>query len=271
MPRARRTAVPAAPPGVPGEPDLPLPRLVIARRFASAADALWHVHDAHELVLVTRGRCEIQCGDRVMHGGVGTLFVLPQGLPQYQRSHGFTGTSYICFTASVELFHPFVGTMELPPGQPAARWIEDLCDLDADPAADRQAACQGLLLAVLGWLRQAHRASAGAESVHPALVRASGLITQRLARVLDLPRLADEVGVSAVHLSRLFRARYGCGPLRWQQRLRLRAAERLLTTTDRPLAEVARACGYDDVGYFVRLFRLRYRVTPGRWRQRGGG
>jgi AraC-like DNA-binding protein len=249
--------------------DLALPRLVLARRFAGEGDCAWHVHDAHELVLLTHGRCDISCGEQLLVGQVGTLFILPQGLPQYQITHGHTRTSYICFTASRSTFSPITGTVSLPVTAPAARWFEDICDLDEGSGlAVDDSAASGLLIALLAWLRQVQREGGSREIIHPGLVVATQLITQRIAKPLHLTHLAEELGLSAMHLSRLFRHQYGCGPLRWQQRLRLRAAERMLMTSAQPVAAIARACGYEDANYFIRLFRQRYRMTPGSWRGR---
>jgi AraC-like DNA-binding protein len=251
--------------------NLDQPRLLFARRFTGARDCQWHVHDAHELVLLTRGRCDISCNGQLLKGKIGTLFILPMGLPQYQFTYEFTGTSFICFKAPPSLFTPRLGCVDLPPNAAAARWFEDICDLDQEAITTGEGSmATGLLCAVLSWLNHVRQLDSSSPALHPALVVATQRITEHLSEELDLRRLSAVLGMSSVHLSRLFRRQFGCGPLRWQQRLRLRSAERMLTSSNLSIGAVAKACGYEDTNYFIRLFRERYCMTPGRWRGRSG-
>jgi AraC-like DNA-binding protein len=55
------------------------------------------------------------------------------------------------------------------------------------------------------------------------------------------------------------------------RQLRLRAAERLLVTTDLPVADVAASVGYTDVTAFIRSWTATTGRTPGRWRRERSG
>lgn len=110
--------------------------------------------------------------------------------------------------------------------------------------------------------------------------RTDGRITEaRLARVLeymsvhfaeplDLTRLAREAGVSKFHFARLFRERVSTTPHRHLVELRLAAARRMLAGTDRPVSEVAFACGYESAAHFGSAFRRRHGLSPGEFRRR---
>jgi transcriptional regulator GlxA family with amidase domain len=49
--------------------------------------------------------------------------------------------------------------------------------------------------------------------------------------------------------------------------LRIEHAQSLLTTTDRPLRDIADACGFADVHHFSKAFKRLAHVSPGAYRR----
>jgi len=74
------------------------------------------------------------------------------------------------------------------------------------------------------------------------------------------------VGVSVRHLRRLFVAHLGEPPGHAVRRIRLELAAQLLTTTDLPLSQVARRCGFFSAETLRQAFVDRYGITPSRFR-----
>lgn len=102
----------------------------------------------------------------------------------------------------------------------------------------------------------------------PRLARVLEYMSVHFAEPLDLARLAREAGVSKFHFARLFRDRTSTTPHRHLVDLRLAAAGRMLTGTDRSIGEVAAACGYENAAHFGAAFRRRYGTSPGDFRRR---
>jgi AraC-like DNA-binding protein len=244
-------------------PVAPLPAVEYAGRFAGTTDCPYHTHAGHELVLVTEGACRIRVGRQRLDGRPGTLFVLAAGVPQYQETFGFTRTSYVIFQAARHACDPASRT--LTPGDAMVeRWLEDLCDLFQSPRPVPPTLAGALLLAILERVRQIERQAS--IDLHPGVARALSLLESGFDRPLSMAALSAHACVSASHLTALFRAEFGCGPMAYLQRLRLGQAQKLLRDPYRSVAEIARACGYDDPNYFARLFRRRVGVAPGVWR-----
>jgi AraC-like DNA-binding protein len=86
----------------------------------------------------------------------------------------------------------------------------------------------------------------------------------------DMNREAAKLGVSAVHFRRLFRQEFGEPGHRYLLHARIDHAARLLRLTERPVKEVAEACGVPDVFYFTRLFSERMGTSPARYRLHAG-
>ncbi|WP_179166745.1 GlxA family transcriptional regulator [Streptomyces sp. CB03238] len=83
-----------------------------------------------------------------------------------------------------------------------------------------------------------------------------------------LESLARRVGVSARHLTRLFRAEAGTTPARFVEQVRLEAATTLLVTGGDPLDAVARHAGFGSPETLRRVFQRELGVTPGAYRER---
>ncbi|MHA1564127.1 MAG: bifunctional transcriptional activator/DNA repair enzyme AdaA [Alphaproteobacteria bacterium] len=79
--------------------------------------------------------------------------------------------------------------------------------------------------------------------------------------------LADKLGVGARHLSRLFLRHLGAAPREVAGTRRLQAAKRLITDTQRPLAEIAFAAGFRSVRRFNDAFRNTYHRPPSSFRR----
>jgi AraC family transcriptional regulator len=88
---------------------------------------------------------------------------------------------------------------------------------------------------------------------------------------LTMRDLAGEAGVHPVHLARVFRAIERTTPGDYLQRLRVRAACRLLRQIDCPLAMMAAECGFSDQSHFTRVFRKFTATTPAKFRRMASG
>lgn len=123
----------------------------------------------------------------------------------------------------------------------------------------------GLLLALARVGMPAQRPS----SERGLAERARLAVLERFADDLDVSSLADELGVSREHLSRVFRREAGRSLREYWVEVRLHKACQLLKRTSLPVAEVARRVGYSGVGNFSRAFRKRMQLTPTAFRRHG--
>ncbi|GAA1863288.1 helix-turn-helix transcriptional regulator [Asanoa iriomotensis] len=83
-----------------------------------------------------------------------------------------------------------------------------------------------------------------------------------VARPLDLDELATAARVSPGHLARLFRERYGRGPVGAVELIRLAHAAVLLERSNLTVAAVSDACGFVNPFHFSRRFRNAYGAAP---------
>jgi AraC-like DNA-binding protein len=107
------------------------------------------------------------------------------------------------------------------------------------------------------------RSAPGRRSPSARLAPAREMLEQRYAEPLTVGELARAVHLSEGRFLRAFREAWGESPIACRQRLRIRAAETLLRTTNHPIKEIARRTGFSDVYYFSRVFKQRTGRTPG--------
>lgn len=115
----------------------------------------------------------------------------------------------------------------------------------------------------------------GALNSKPVIVRA-GLASNILRRIDDwietnldqtirLDELAMLANLSEFHFHRMFRLSRGVAPHAWVMERRVDRA-RILLQSDRPIAEIAVACGFSSQSHLTRVFRQQTGRTPANYR-----
>jgi AraC family transcriptional regulator, arabinose operon regulatory protein len=99
-----------------------------------------------------------------------------------------------------------------------------------------------------------------------AVRQAQQYLRDHLGARVSVAELAALARLSPSHFAALFRRATGTGVLQYQTRLRMSRARELLDTTDRPIAEIARALGYPDPFYFSRQFGRLHGMSPTAYR-----
>lgn len=92
-------------------------------------------------------------------------------------------------------------------------------------------------------------------------------IRSNLSEKLTLSDISWNLHCSTVTLTQHFKAEFGYSVMGYAHKKRMELARRLLLDTDKPLYEIALACGYPDVEYFSRSFKKEHNEAPGGWRK----
>jgi len=98
------------------------------------------------------------------------------------------------------------------------------------------------------------------------LRRVEQYISEHFDRCISLSELANVAGLSRMHFAAQFRAATGYRPREYLLNHRIAHAKTLLTTTGRPLAEIALAVGFSTQAHFSTVFKRISGQSPARWR-----
>jgi len=82
---------------------------------------------------------------------------------------------------------------------------------------------------------------------------------------LSVSMVADEIGVSDVHLTRVFKKETGSGVLEYIHRVRIEKAKELMKQKNISIKDVAEKVGYYNSVAFIRVFKKYEGITPGKY------
>lgn len=85
---------------------------------------------------------------------------------------------------------------------------------------------------------------------------------------LSLNLIADQFEYSVSYLSRLFKEQMACNFLEYLIQTRVKAAQELLLTTNKKVADIAVEVGYSNSYSFTRIFKKQTGMTPGEYKER---
>ncbi|CAM3223685.1 AraC family transcriptional regulator [Tsukamurella hominis] len=140
------------------------------------------------------------------------------------------------------------------PVSPDAAGLTVYLDPDAVPAALPEAPTEAELRALA-------TARDGLRPVHPYVRSALDVVARRRSEALSLTAVAAEIGVSASHLSRLWRRDLGLAFPAWVRWSRLRAmAEKVRDGAS--ITDAAHAAGFADGAHASRVCREMFGLSP---------
>lgn len=248
---------------------VPLPQIVAKGKWRT--EALHTVH--HHLILwFTKGQGRLVISGKRRVFAANSVVYLPAGTP-----HAFEvkpGT----FGSAVEIApHE---TLDLP-NVPILQRTRDLLlhsefvslfeamqrEAGRKPVSDRACRLHAGILAL--WLeRQPNELSTGsAQSASERLAtRYSALIEARFASGANVQTMADELGVTPTHLSRVCKASMGLSAHELLTQRTMYAARDLLAGTDRPVNRISENLGFSSPAYFTRAFQKTTGLTPSAFR-----
>lgn len=100
------------------------------------------------------------------------------------------------------------------------------------------------------------------------LLPAAQHIEQNYSAPISMVEMAKMAGLSSTQFNRRFRQLLRMTPTEYLRSVRIQAAQVLLATPSRSLAEIAVEVGYSDQSHFTRRFREVTGLTPAAWRRR---
>ena len=102
----------------------------------------------------------------------------------------------------------------------------------------------------------------------PALAsRIKFYLDAKFAENLQLGNAAAQFHIHPNHLSRVFHAQYGISPKKYLMKLKLDRAEKMLRSTDMPIALISASLGFEDQHTFSKVFKKEHGVSPTEFRK----
>lgn len=264
-----------------------------SKRFRYHIPQSRHLYEQHaampyhfkpELFVQLGGFTEFTLPDQRFTLRPGEVCVIPKGMPHAERvgdldtSFENIVVSYYNDTIDVHLAHQMEG------GRPGAdnvqffttdlfqdlvAYLDRICDFHYSNPDINALAIKGLFLAEFSLLRtlvvtpEAHRPT----TTDPVSLCAWLIQHNIQVDTLCVESLADEIGCTPNHLSKIFHRATGERIVERINRLRIQNAIDALNRTRLSVKAVAAGCGFGDPNYFARVFRQATGRSPQQYRR----
>lgn len=103
-----------------------------------------------------------------------------------------------------------------------------------------------------------------------SIQKAVSYMKEHYEQKITLQTLGDLTGYTPNHFQRIFTDVMEISPQKYLEGLRIKNAKYLLAQTERPIAEIAYACGFSSQAYFSLLFKRATLLTPNEFRAASG-
>lgn len=104
------------------------------------------------------------------------------------------------------------------------------------------------------------------DAIRPIRI-AKQYVLQHYAEPITLEKICDVSGFSASYFSVLFKKETGEGFTKYLTRVRMDRAKELLQETNKPVSEICRLVGYNDLRHFTQTFKKMTDLSPGQYRK----
>ncbi len=258
-------------------------------------DIPYHVHDAHELILIRSGTGAFYVGNGIKRFQAGDVFLLAPGVPHWFRCErsddrrteadefvvlqfykSFLGEAYFDLPEHGRLKRLFTtaGLVLSFSGITRDALSEYLLSLPR-ALTQRRLVLVLRILAVMGEtsdftsLQQAISTHIDLRGDEP-LAHIRAFVTENLRERIVLEDAAASVSMSVPTFCRYFKRHTNATFVDFVHEIRIEHACTLLEGTPLPLSRIASDCGFQSMAHFIRLFKRKKGMTPQVFRERFG-
>ncbi len=246
-----------------------------------------HIHSAVELLYIMEGSYVISLDDVRYEVEEGDLILFCSGAIHHGAAREMPKNSYYVIKIPPSVFIDFSkregvkAAMRFSVNHASRRCLWRKSELDASEIGNvlKSLVCEyeeqryaaeiamrlkmiELLLAIMREDVSSAADEALSDRVSEQIYDVMNTVSRHYAEDIDEKALAREHGMSYCYFSRSFKRVTGMTFKSYLNRIRISKAERLLFKNDSTISEVASACGYNSVSYFISVYRSLTGKTP---------
>ena len=231
-----------------------------------------------QLILVEDGggTCEF-ASRRKIRVTKGSLIVIPPECWHRYRPNQDSGwtTLWIGFNGELATrlaggakFNPEGEVRSIPSAPALQRLFSDTVNDILENGRDNIYMTAARIPILIAALAECHASSEARSTSAELMHRAQAHIKEHASETLDFESVASLFGLNYRTFRYLFAKETGSSPLHYQLSVRLARAKNLLRSSDMPVAEIAKALGFNSTWYFSHFFQKNTHSSPAAYRKR---
>ncbi len=237
----------------------------------------FHWHIECEIIYIISGKFSLTLNDNVFILNEGESVFIPGGI-----IHGGTPENcvYQCAVFSLEKMLPLIPTRQeqyerelgqgdyIPPVKLENINVIKLFDTLKNKSYGYEFASQGLIFQIIGEILAEKslfsvQSNSSADTKRIKKIKdVLRLIRKDYAKPLTLGMLADTAELNLQYLCKSFKRITGKTPIDYLNFYRIECAAELLQLDEMNVTEIAFACGFNDLSYFIKLFKKQKLMSP---------
>lgn len=235
-----------------------------------------HLHEAIEVVYVTKGSVELGVGKELYHMETGDFgIVFPNIIHHYQVFSDDTSKAIYLFIEPSVLINFQEELRKKCPENPIIKKsvlrhdivsaIKALAKSDTESTIMQQAYAQIIVAFVFSTVKLVNKDSVGEDNL---IYRAVSYVAMNFREHISLDTMAKELCISKYILSRMFSKTFHCNFCRYVNKTRLNYARACLEKMDYSITDISLDCGFESQRTFNRVFKEEYKMTPREYRNK---
>lgn len=235
-----------------------------------------HLHEAIEMVYVTKGTLELGVGQELYHMEKGDFGVVFPNMIHHYQVFGDAESKVLYMLISPKLIPNYMEEMQkYCPKIPVivkeylhtdiVKVVKTLPDVDKTNNRLMQAYVQMIFAHIFSEMEMMEKEKAGGVDM---VYRAVEYVARNYRKKITLDKMAYDLGMNKYALSRLFSKTFHCNFLSYVNGIRLNHAVSMLDNTKESITTICYDSGFDSQRTFNRVFKERYRITPREYRNK---
>jgi AraC-like DNA-binding protein len=233
----------------------------------------------YQLVYITRGNGTFAAGEKIWKIEPGTAFLVLPGLKHWYKPdpetgwhenwagfkgsyfnklarEGFLAEEHVFFTPGL---NDFMGGL----------FDRIFDEVRRQKPLYQMKACSAVL-ALLGEMISRSRRQEQGDAYEKIVEKAKYLMASNVYGAINLPSIADQIGISTSRLNEIFKQFTSMTPYQYYIHIKIHKAEDLLGQEGLSVKEAAWRMGFEDQYYFSRLFKNKTGIAPSEWKKYSG-
>ena len=235
-----------------------------------------HIHEAVEMVYITKGTLELGVGQELYHMEKGDFAIVFPNLIHHYQVFQSGDNKVLYMWISPKFISGYMD--EIQNNCPACpvickealhvdvvKAVKALVDVDKNNTRLVQAYVQMILAHVFSQVDMVLKETVGSEDL---VYKSVEYVAKNFRKNFSMEQMAHDLGVSRYILSRMFSKTFHCNFSTYVNGVRLNYAASLLDGTQEPITNICYDCGFDSQRTFNRVFKNHYRMTPSEYRNK---